>query len=50
MIDFDRAVRDPAAPDRLRSALHAGDFLHLNPEGYRVLAAAVPERLFRHAP
>ncbi|AKN71917.1 SGNH hydrolase [Streptomyces sp. PBH53] len=50
VIDFDRAVRDPAAPDRLRPALHAGDWLHLNPEGYRVLAAAVPERLFRHAP
>ncbi|MFG3015058.1 GDSL-type esterase/lipase family protein [Streptomyces cinerochromogenes] len=49
VIDFDRAVRDPDAPDRLLPALHVGDWLHLNPEGYRVLAAAVPEELFRHA-
>ncbi|MFF5536772.1 GDSL-type esterase/lipase family protein [Streptomyces cinerochromogenes] len=49
VIDFDRAVRDPEAPDRLLPALHVGDWLHLNPEGYRVLAAAVPEGLFRHA-
>ncbi len=49
VIDFDRAARDPAAPDRLRPALHAGDWLHLNPEGYGVLAAAVPAALFRHA-
>ncbi|UFR06043.1 SGNH/GDSL hydrolase family protein [Streptomyces sp. Go40/10] len=49
VIDFDRAVRDPEAPDRLLPALHVGDWLHLNPAGYRVLAAAVPEGLFRHA-
>ncbi|MGQ5634905.1 MULTISPECIES: SGNH/GDSL hydrolase family protein [unclassified Streptomyces] len=47
VIDFDRAVRDPSAPDRLQAALQAGDWLHLDPEGYRVLAAAVPEGLFR---
>nr|WP_225859395.1 SGNH/GDSL hydrolase family protein [Streptomyces albicerus] len=47
VIDFDRAVRDPADPRRLRPALHDGDWLHLNPEGYRSLAAAVPLRLFR---
>lgn len=47
VIDFDRAVRDPAAPGRLRADLHTGDWLHLTPEGYRVLAAAVPEGLFR---
>lgn len=47
VVDFDRAVRDPEDPRRLRSALHDGDWLHLNPEGYRTLAAAVPLRLFR---
>ncbi|MFG2352665.1 SGNH/GDSL hydrolase family protein [Streptomyces sp. NPDC048521] len=47
VIDFDRAVRDPQAPDRLLAALHAGDWLHLDPEGYRALARAVPEGLFR---
>ncbi|MFI2204888.1 SGNH/GDSL hydrolase family protein [Streptomyces sp. NPDC020192] len=48
LIDFDRAVRDPSAPDRLLPALQVGDGLHLNPEGYRVLASAVPEGLFRN--
>ncbi|WNM33321.1 SGNH/GDSL hydrolase family protein [Streptomyces sp. Li-HN-5-11] len=49
VIDFDRAVRDPAAPSRLLPALQAGDWLHLNPEGYRILAGAVPAGLLsRH--
>jgi lysophospholipase L1-like esterase len=47
VIDFDRAVRDPAQPDRLRPAAHDGDWLHLNPSGYALLADAVPARLFR---
>ncbi|WP_373431275.1 SGNH/GDSL hydrolase family protein [Streptomyces turgidiscabies] len=46
VVDFDRAVRDPADPERLRPDLHDGDWLHLNPEGYRTLAAAVPARWF----
>ncbi|MEU3346721.1 SGNH/GDSL hydrolase family protein [Streptomyces sp. NPDC006700] len=48
LIDFDRAVRDPARPNRLRPDLHAGDSLHLNPQGYGALAGAVPATLFRH--
>jgi lysophospholipase L1-like esterase len=47
VIDFDRAVRDPAAPNRLRPTLQVGDWLHLNPEGYRILADTVPAGLFR---
>ncbi|WP_394814747.1 SGNH/GDSL hydrolase family protein [Streptomyces millisiae] len=50
VIDFDAAVRDPAAPERLRPAADVGDGLHLNPQGYRMLADAVPTRLFRPAP
>ncbi|HEY8471544.1 MAG TPA: SGNH/GDSL hydrolase family protein [Natronosporangium sp.] len=46
VLDFDRAVRDPAAPDRLLSTYDSGDRLHLNPAGYRALADAVPTRLF----
>ncbi|MDT0341496.1 SGNH/GDSL hydrolase family protein [Streptomyces litchfieldiae] len=46
VIDFDRVTRDPAAPDQLRPDIHDGDWLHLNPEGYRLLAEAVPTRLF----
>lgn len=50
VIDFDHAVRDPQDPRRLLSTLHDGDWLHLNPEGYRTLAAAVPLRLFQRVP
>lgn len=47
VIDFDRAVRDPADPRRLRPSCDVGDHLHLNPEGYRTLGDAVPLWLFR---
>ena len=41
VVDFDAAVRDPAAPNHLRPAYRA-DFVHLNDAGYRALANAVP--------
>lgn len=47
VIDFDRAVRDPADPRRLRPSFEVGDHLHLNPDGYRALGDAVPIWLFR---
>jgi lysophospholipase L1-like esterase len=47
VVDFDAAVRDPAEPRRLLAAADVGDHLHLNPTGYRMLAEAVPIRLFR---
>ncbi|WP_329244600.1 SGNH/GDSL hydrolase family protein [Streptomyces sp. NBC_01478] len=47
VLDFDRAVRDPADPRRLLPALQVGDWLHLNPAGYGVLAATVPAGLLR---
>lgn len=47
VLDFDAVTRDPADPRQLLAALDEGDHLHLNPEGYRVLADAVPARLFR---
>jgi lysophospholipase L1-like esterase len=46
VIDFDAAVRDPAAPRRLAPAYDVGDHLHLNPAGYQALADAVPGRWF----
>ncbi|MFG1943941.1 SGNH/GDSL hydrolase family protein [Nonomuraea sp. NPDC048826] len=45
VIDFDRAVRDPADPRRLLAPYDGGDHLHLGPAGYRALAGAVPEHL-----
>ncbi|MEV6537512.1 SGNH/GDSL hydrolase family protein [Streptomyces sp. NPDC051665] len=47
VLDFDRAVRDPADPRRLLPSLQVGDWLHLNPTGYGVLAATVPAGLLR---
>jgi lysophospholipase L1-like esterase len=48
VLDFDRVVRDPAAPTRLLPAYDVGDHLHLNPAGYRALGTSVPVSLFRN--
>lgn len=40
-IDFDRAVRDPYAPDRILPDYDAGDRLHFNDAGYRAMAQAI---------
>jgi lysophospholipase L1-like esterase len=42
VVDFDRAVRDPARPSQLHPAFDLGDHLHLNDAGQAALAAAVP--------
>ncbi len=46
VIDFDTALRDPAAPDALLPAYDSGDHLHPNPAGYKAMADAVPLALF----
>ncbi|WP_329037697.1 SGNH/GDSL hydrolase family protein [Streptomyces sp. NBC_00178] len=40
-VDFDRAVRDPYAPNRILPAYDSGDHLHFNDAGYRTLGHAV---------
>jgi lysophospholipase L1-like esterase len=47
VIDFDRAVADPADPLRLNPAYDSGDHLHPNDAGMAAMAAAVPLKLFR---
>ncbi|MEW7847097.1 GDSL-type esterase/lipase family protein [Massilia aurea] len=42
LLDADLALRDPAAPQRLRSAYDSGDHVHPNDTGYQALAGAVP--------
>lgn len=42
--DFERAVADPADPDRIKPALDSGDHLHPNPAGYQAMADAVDLR------
>ena len=41
VVDFDRALADPADPDALRPAYDSGDRLHPNDAGYRAMAEAV---------
>ncbi|ARF54044.1 SGNH/GDSL hydrolase family protein [Streptomyces gilvosporeus] len=41
MVDFDAAVRDPAAPRRLRPRYNSGDGVHPNPAGMHAMAQAV---------
>jgi lysophospholipase L1-like esterase len=47
VIDFDRAVRDPARPSRVLPAYDSGDHLHPNDLGMQALANAIPLQLFR---
>ena len=48
VIDFDRALRDPARPEQLLPAYDSGDHLHPSPAGYRAMAAAIPLAYFAH--
>jgi lysophospholipase L1-like esterase len=41
VIDFDRAIADPAAPDRMFPPYDSGDHLHPGDAGYAAMAAAV---------
>ncbi len=46
VIDFDKAVRDPANPAALRPAYDSGDNLHPNDAGYKAMADAIDLSLF----
>lgn len=50
VIDFDRAIRDPANPSRMLPAYDSGDHLHPSEAGYRAMAEAVPLNLLADAP
>jgi lysophospholipase L1-like esterase len=39
--DFDKAIRDPAAPENMLAAYDSGDHLHPNSAGYKAMANAV---------
>ncbi|MFJ6434357.1 SGNH/GDSL hydrolase family protein [Streptomyces sp. NPDC091416] len=47
VIDFDRALRDPADPQRLLARYDSGDHLHPNDAGAEAMAKAVPLKLLR---
>jgi lysophospholipase L1-like esterase len=46
VIDFDRALRDPGHPTRLRPKFDGGDHLHPNDAGHQAMADAIDLRLF----
>jgi len=48
VLDFDKAIRDPAHPDRMLPADDCGDHLHPNPAGYRAIGESIPLNLFNH--
>ncbi|MEP7187007.1 MAG: GDSL-type esterase/lipase family protein [Rhodanobacter sp.] len=46
VIDFDKALRDPAHVRQLRQDYDSGDNLHPSDAGYRAMASAIPLSLF----
>lgn len=46
VIDFDAALRDNGAPQRIKSGLHADDQFHPNDAGYRLMAETIDLSLF----
>jgi lysophospholipase L1-like esterase len=48
VIDFDKAVADPAHPDHLAPGYDCGDHLHPSPAGYKAMGELIPLALFRH--
>jgi lysophospholipase L1-like esterase len=47
VIDFDAAVRDPAAPTRMAPQYDSGDHLHPGPAGHAAMGNAIDLALFR---
>lgn len=47
VIDFDKAVRDPAAPGKLLAQYDGGDHIHLSDAGYQAMADSIPLQLVR---
>jgi lysophospholipase L1-like esterase len=47
VIDFDKALRDPADPGRMLAEFDSGDGLHPNDAGYQAMANVIDLKLFR---
>jgi lysophospholipase L1-like esterase len=46
-VDFDKAVRDPEHPDRMKAAYDGGDHLHPGDAGYKAMGEAIDLSLFK---
>lgn len=42
VLDFDRVLRDPAAPTKIRAEWDSGDHIHPTDAGYRAMADSIP--------
>ena len=49
VLDFDRTIRDPADPTRLRPAYDSGDHLHPNDAGYQAMVDAIDLSVFQRS-
>ena len=47
VIDFEKAMRDPNHPDRMKAAYDSGDHLHPNDAGYKAMGEAIDLALFQ---
>ncbi|GIG61195.1 SGNH hydrolase [Longispora fulva] len=47
VVDFDKALRDPAAPTKLRAEFDSGDHIHPNDAGYQLMADTVNLNMLR---
>ena len=47
VVDFEKAVEDPAQPGVMAAAYDSGDHLHPNDAGYRAMGEAVELGLFQ---
>ena len=49
VIDFEAAVRDPAAPTKIKAEFDSGDHLHPNDAGYKAMGESIDLSLFKPA-
>jgi lysophospholipase L1-like esterase len=47
VVDFDKVIRDPAAPTKFQAQYDSGDHLHPNDAGYKAMGDAVDLNLFK---
>jgi lysophospholipase L1-like esterase len=49
VVDFDKAVQDPASPEQIRPSFNISDHLHPNDDGYKAMAGAIDLSVFAHS-